>query len=102
MGYIRHNAIVATAWDESLAKTLFDFASRLGANPLISEKAVNGYVTVVIPPDGSKEGWASSDDGDLRREEIVKLLMSAGFEWLEVAYGWDDGSADVVRSAWSK
>ena len=104
MGYIRHNAIVATAWQDGAADALAAYAAEIGADAVAGPEVVNGYRTVVIVPDGSKEGWSSSDEGDERRQKIRNWLGSGKYywEWAEVAYGDDPGNAEVVESSWSE
>ena len=70
MGYIRHDAIVATSWDKkylipALARAL-DFG--LSCSDIV-ESSTNGYVSFLIAPDGSKEGWEESAKGDAARAE---------------------------------
>ena len=55
---------------------------------------VNGMVTVILAPDGSKEGWSDSDTGDRLREEFIEYLGTYNYEddsspwdWVEVEYG---------------
>jgi hypothetical protein len=44
------------------------FAELCNLNPTpIMHSPVNGYKTFFIPPDGSKEGWGPSNDGDEER-----------------------------------
>jgi hypothetical protein len=105
MGYVRHNAIIATAWQPSAVRALVQFAEDVGAEAIEGDERTNGYRTVVITPDGSKEGWESSAEGDTARAKIREWLRRAGdsdlfFEWCEVAYGDDDGNAEIVDSEW--
>ena len=105
MGYIRHNAIIATGWQNEAVQALCDFAKSIGTEAISGEEMTNGYRTVIITPDGSKEGWETSTNGDARRGRIREWLRNAGergmfFEWCEVAYGNDDGNAQVVASEW--
>ena len=105
MGYIRHNAIVATTWQEESADALVAYASEVGAEAVVGPEVTNGYRTVMIAPDGSKEGWQESDDGNERRRLIREWLDAGGdrgiyFEWIEVVYGDDDSAASIVDSAW--
>lgn len=105
MGYIRHNAIIATGWQNKAVKALLDFAESIGAEAISGEEMTNGYRTVVITPDGSKEGWETSADGDARRSRIREWLREAElrdlfFEWCEVAYGSDDGNAEIIATGW--
>ena len=54
-----------TSWDKkylikarTAAEGIFPWVSE------ISPTAINGYVSFFIPPDGSKEGWKESTEGD--------------------------------------
>ncbi len=69
------------------AKTIFPYVSPL------SPKGVNGYQSFFIPPDGSKERWDASDEGNRRRDEFIKWLKSrkALVDWVEVQFGDDKG-----------
>lgn len=60
MGYIRHNAIIATAWQAQAVSGLVEYARSIGAEALVGGEVTNGYATVCITPDGSKEGWQTS------------------------------------------
>ncbi len=90
MGTISHNAILVTDSDEEWLKRAASKAAEIGCIVLgPSDAGTNAYRTVVVCPDGSKEGWKSSDDGDLRREAFVKWLHAERqyCEWAEVRYG---------------
>ena len=103
MGYIRHNAIVATAWQAQAVTALTEYARSLGAEVLVGGEVTNGYATVCITPDGSTEGWSTSDECDERRAKIKQWIREQSelyFEWCEVAYGSDDGKAEVTDSDW--
>lgn len=103
MGYIRHNAIIATAWQAQAVAGLVEYARSIGAEAIVGGEVTNGYATVCITPDGSKEGWQTSAEGDERRSNI-KLWMREHpdfyYEWCEVAYGSDDGKAEITDSGW--
>ena len=106
MGYMCHHAIIVTSCIEGLldraliqAQAIFEYVSP------ISKKAVNGYQSFFIPPDGSKEGWGESDDGDERRQHFIDWLTSQAFEdgsnsltWIEVQYGDGDHDDKISRS----
>lgn len=108
MGYIRHNAIIVTTWNAELATATAAEARALGLSVLgPSEEAIDGYRSVVIVPDGSKEGWGDSDLGDERRAALKGWLQSQRYddgssplEWVEVAYGSDDCEASIVDTEW--
>lgn len=101
MGYIRNHAIIVTAEDYGSgdlevahceATRIFPWVSP------ISPPAINRSRSFFIPPDGSKEGWTESDDGDKRRERFRKFLMegfrysdgSSKLHWIEIEYPGDD------------
>ena len=103
MGYMRHHAIVVSSWQsESVlaarekASTIFRWVSP------ISPEATNGHAAFFVPPDGSKEGWQESDEGDGRREQFLDWLeeqYALGFylDWAEVQFGDDEGESRVLR-----
>ena len=99
MGYIRHDAIIATSWkDEHLA------AARAKAEEIglkcseIMESPINGYKSFMIVPDGSKEGWIDSGTGEERRAEWKAWMRCHDKEeepcmwvdWAHVNFGGDD------------
>lgn len=104
MGYMRHHAIVVTSFDKKKIAAAHKQAERLGAHVSnVVEGAVNGYFSFLIAPDGSKEGWGESDDGDQQRESMKEWLCKQEFEdgssvldWVEVMFGDDDGEVEIV------
>lgn len=112
MGYILHNAIVITSWDDKAIEKAEEAALSFNLcilGPSAKESAINGYRTLLVCPDGSKEGWADSDDGNHRRRKMREWLRdhrltdgSSLYEWCEVAYGSDDKDAKVIDSEWHK
>lgn len=94
MGYIKHSASVIVAPKEKLEelqswKAAIDEQYR----DLIcfSHGAVNAYVFACFLPDGSREGWSTSDDADKLREEFVAKFAS---DVVSVDFGGDD---DILR-----
>lgn len=95
MGYIRHHAIMVTGsdYDDRLAsvhKTAKEIFGEL-VSPIIESK-INGYLSFFIAPDGSKEGWDISDEGNNNRAEFKrKVAIHNGYvDWVEVQYGDDE------------
>lgn len=89
MGTIIHHAIVATTWVEhSDFCELVELVGDRG-KCWVSDTGMNGYLTFVLAPDGSKEGWEESNIGDDLRDEVVEWLSQDGFycSWCEVAMG---------------
>jgi hypothetical protein len=116
MGTLKHHAIVVTSWDgEELkkahkkAKKVFqkNFEGRPYIKPPICrvvshiiEGLANKQYSFFIAPDGSKEGWAASDDGDNARKEFLDWLQKSSNEcdYVEVIFGEDCTHEGIVRS----
>jgi hypothetical protein len=114
MGYIKHHAIVVTGsrWSDTVRGDDKDIeiddahkaAIEAGCivTPIV-EGVINSTFSFCCVPDGSKEGWGHSDEGDTARDKFVAWLDNANgdhggwFEWAEVWYGNDDASAGIVR-----
>lgn len=97
MGYIRHDAIVVTAYrkDHAIAARATAFEFGLAVSDLV-ESPMNGYVSFLIAPDGSKEGWKDSDDGDAKRtlwlawaDRAQRNEIGPFFQMVHVRYGDD-------------
>lgn len=89
MGIINHNAIIATTWNTEVFGKVSEFTKNNNPNVfLLSDKQINGYRTIVLVPDGSKEGWPESDEFDDLRDRFIKKLESCAY---------DDGSNPVWR-----
>jgi len=97
MGYIRHDAVIVTSFDKTHLTTALKKAKQLGL-PVsgIVESNINHYVSFLIAPDGSKEGWAASAEGDQARDTWKAWANNerkAGELWLywaHVSYAGDD------------
>lgn len=108
MGYIKHNAIVVTSWDDKLLMLAHEKATSISLAVSAPVKSkINRYYSFIVAPDGSKEGWSDSKDGDVLRSTFRRWLReqchddgSSSLEWCEVAYGCDDKAATVVASQW--
>ena len=115
MGVVAHHAIVVTSYEPHVTKAhgiALDLFPAGYVSPL-SPSLVNGFRTFCVFPDGSKEGWDESMQGDEKREEFVRWLRShayddgsSPYEWAEVHYGEIDGGrgnpgAVVTHHAWA-
>jgi hypothetical protein len=94
MGYIRHEAIVVTGWNypnKNKINSALAKARELGlpCSDLV-DSPMNGYVSFLIAPDGSKEGWKDSNDGDAARAAWKAWAASMSLDWAHVSYGGDD------------
>lgn len=108
MGYMRHHAIIVTGWDDNEVKAARKQAEALfnGRVSKIVPGRANGYTSFFVPPDGSEEGWETSNEGDLGREAFVGYLRSRTYEdgssrldWAEVQYGDDDGQTWIIEDS---
>jgi len=112
MGYIRHKALIITmSNDLDVGKFLVAVAA-IGLSDLMCEPVfsrVNARKTVMIAPDGSKEGWAESDEADEQLTKLMEWLDAQRYEdgstpyaWVLVSYGSDDRNAAVDQHAWDR
>lgn len=98
MGYIRHHAMIITDCDLERIRDIHRFATLCSLNPTsIMDSTVNGYRTFFIPPDGSKEGWEPSNEGDEERKRFKQFIRKRHpyCDWTEISYGGDDGHSQV-------
>jgi len=106
MGYTIHHAIIVSTNSperEDIQKAWM-VAQDIGCgvtNWVCSQ--VNATRTFIVIPDGSKEGWPESNEGDERREEFVDWLKaqeyadgSSSYHWVELSYGDEDGKKPEV------
>jgi hypothetical protein len=105
MGYLRRHAIVVTGDDYEESKDInAAHAKATEIFPWVSEicpPQVNGEQSFFIPPDGSKEGWGESEEGDKRRDTFVEWLerFSGCVHWVEVCYAEDEPNTHVSRAS---
>ena len=100
MGMMQHHAIIATTWDEKTFEAIKGWISKLGKDHqelfLTGGSWVNGHQTVVMVPDGSKEGWETSDKGDGLRDAFIQRLEAD-------SYGEDeDGESEGSPWRWAE
>ncbi len=104
MGYIRHHAIIVTSLDKEIeplyAKAVEIFEDGVSA---IVDSRVNGFRSFLVAPDGSKEGWDSSGQGDRRRERFVEWLAQrqrenpwGSLDWIHLQYGDDNRETRIL------
>ncbi len=100
MGYMVHHAIIVTSEFRDKIMEAHVYAQTVFIEvSMIIRGTANNSCSFFIPPDGSKEGWNESDDGDNRREKFMAYLRAKeGLSWVEVQFGDDDGHNHVIRS----
>lgn len=105
MGYLRRHTIVVTGTYGDYINKAHAFAQGTGAQVTdIMQAPVNTEHTFYVLPDGSKEGWCNSIEGDRRRAKIVDYLEGMAYEdgssplaWAELFYGDEQGDAAIVN-----
>jgi|SRR5216683_3332841 len=102
MGYMRHHAIVVTSYNEKNIKAAHEKALEIFGDSVTA--MTNGYCSFFIAPDGSKEGWDTSESGDECRTLFIGWLneqrfedRSSSFDWVEVQYGDDENETIICR-----
>ncbi len=118
MGYMRHHAIVVTSWKQELLEQAHAKATELGQrNPEVPPKrlwqvseitpeSTNCYRSFLVAPDGSKEGWDTSDAADAARAEFVQWLdeqryedRSTALDWVVVQFGDENRETRIIRDS---
>lgn len=106
MGVIQHHAVVATTWNRGEVDRIRKWIDAIPPRSamfgdagrrrlfIFGEGISNEYYTVVMIPDGSKEGWPESDSCNELREEFIRELErnkesdgSTAWHWVEVGFG---------------
>lgn len=113
MGYMKHDTVIVVVSDyaydkpgwmpdvEAFKQTLPEEWQHLIVGPV--RAVVNGYDTYIFLPDGSKEGWGTSDDGDKYRAAFADLFSvgygdkSSPFDVTVVRHGGDDEDETSAR-----
>lgn len=106
MGFMRHDVIIVTSWNRTLIDAAHAKATELGLEVLGPSKGkINGVCTIFICPDGSKEGWPKSDDGDIARATFIDFLKSNSYddgstslEWVALRYGNELNEAETTMA----
>ena len=115
MGYIKHNAIIVTGFQEDKMvkarnKAIKIFKKCFEDEPMDATELIgkiqnglcNGQQSFFIAPDGSKEGWETSDNGDKARKLFLQWLgeqTDIYCDWIEIRFGGDDDDNTFVRSS---
>jgi hypothetical protein len=97
MGVENNNAVIATTWNREEVNRIKNFVAgleRMQSLFLFGDEEINGRTTVVMVPDGSREGWPNSDEGDKLRDLFVAELEKANYvdgsspwNYVEVEFG---------------
>ena len=107
MGYMRHHAIVVSSFQDERVEAAHAKAVELGMSVTgITAAGTNGCRSFLIGPDGSKEGWGRSDQGDIERAAMIEYLDaqrhsddSSSIDWVVVQFGDDDMETRIIRDS---
>lgn len=121
MGTIRHHTIVVTISDWAAARKedggiavadelelelykyiharAMEICPDLVSNLVASHR--NGYYSFFVAPDGSKEGWEASIQGDENRCELIELLREwkGPVDWVELTSYDEEGAPTILQSS---
>lgn len=116
MKQYKHHVILITARDRKLMDELRKKAKDFFLNGLqaktgfkligeITPSIIGEFYTMVIFPDGSKEGYETSDEADKIRAKIIDAIKEINHQkgtqeisYAEVSYGSDSETATVENS----
>lgn len=116
MGYIKHHTIVVTGWKEEHITQAHKKAIEIFENQCKDEiieppygcsiissivgSLANGQKSFFIAPDGSKQGWETSNNCNKAREMFLDWLRDEDIycDYIEVMFGGDDDIQRIVRS----
>lgn len=113
MGHIEHQAIVCTGLGDLLpltsdpatietahARALALFGTAV--SPLIPSP-INGYLSFLVAPDGSKSGWQDDKDGEALRHAFINWLDEHRYsdggtsvDWVALNYGANSDWARIT------
>jgi len=101
MGYHNHHAIIVTVRDDKYIKQAHEKAIDIFGDTCseIVDSKINGYFSFFIAPDGSKECWEESTDGDNRRDDFKKWInKSDGYiDAVEIYYGGEEPDKNGIE-----
>lgn len=116
MGYFKHHSIIVTCRHEehliaARNKAIEIFGKHFERYPIgngvdlispVISGVVNSQTSFFIAPDGSKEGWEPSNNGDNARAEFLDWLRDEKdnnyCNYAEIVFGGDDDFEEITRS----
>lgn len=119
MGHIRHHSIIVTGMDKESVATAHHKAKELfaavhepfsvGSPTLVSDvvkTGMNGFSSFFVAPDGSSEGWETSERGDSARTQFLLWLNSHReslfyIDWVAVQFGDDNNHTILLEESLS-
>lgn len=100
MGYIRHDAIIVEAYPAESIHAAWVKATELGLRATeVVDAVTNGYHFFMIAPDGSKEGWETSNEYEAKRAAWIAWAEGTQMvTWVMVSFG--DDAPYINRSSY--
>lgn len=106
MGVEQYHCVIATTWDDKNVDAIQKWVSKQSPEhqSLFSfvPAIVNESYTIILAPDGSKEGWSISNNCDKLRDAFIAMLKSFDysdgsnpFSYVEVSFG--ELGQEIVR-----
>jgi len=104
VGYIRHQVIAILACEDAEAIAAIDkLRDEMSGEEEVPNcivgpvYGINGYTSFAFLPDGSKEGWESSDLADTYRERFVAAVQLSSYPSVAtIQLGGDDRTTRVL------
>jgi len=95
MGIIQHDCIIGITCNSKEFLRIRDWVQTSVPEKfrrlfLFGGVVVNNYQTVVMIPDGSKDGWPESDEGDKIRQMFIDEMLKTELTWEIVSVGFGD------------
>ncbi len=110
MPHVRHHSIIVTAPDlttiqiETISLAHQKAIELFGIVSPVMPSAINPIQSFFVPPDGSGEGYETSNEWDAKRDAFIQWLEAQTqddggnyFQWVEVQFGDDWGENKIVR-----
>jgi hypothetical protein len=115
MGYIKHHTIIVTSLSKEYLAPAHEAIKAIVAEEFVEDISsdssqmvspivdgvINSQCSFFVAPDGSKEGWETSDCGNRARDRIVETLEKEYdcCDYVEVMFGGDDHHQTILRSS---
>jgi ABC-type sugar transport system substrate-binding protein len=107
MSHIVHHAIVVTSWNAEAIAAAADEARKTGLKVIgPGVRVLNGFMTFLVCPDGSKAGWPESDRSKQKRDKFIVYMKgvkyddgSSCLDWVAVTYGTKEDGSPVFHAA---
>lgn len=111
MGYESHRAIIVSCWQKSVIEkchqeAVIRFSGSCAFVTEATKPTVNGWQSFMVAPDGSKEGWAESEQSDAAAVLFLEFLNGLRYEdgsspvdWVYVRFADGHYKPEVLRAS---